>query len=133
MASRPLFVMYKVHYPTYREHLLRMRERTNALIDAYLATELEPLRRLHCRWRVDYLIVTREHFGPAGERPSYFAPFDARIEQILSSHRPEDFLLNRPDRAAVALETGRYTVLDLAALTGGAAGCAAKPEVATVD
>jgi hypothetical protein len=130
-ARRPLFVMIKLHYPTYEDHLLAMRARMTALIDAYLATEEPALQRLYCQWGVDYLIAEKAHFAEDGERPRYFAPFDARIAEIWGSHSPSDFLLQHPDSAAVALETARYTVLDLAAVAGGA-GCAPAEGMAEV-
>jgi hypothetical protein len=120
LARRPLFVMIKAHFPTHDAHVLTMRARTYALIDAYLATDAAPLQGLHCRWGVDYLIVTKAHFAKDGSRPEYFAPFDARIEEIWRSHRREDFLLSDPAPELVALETASHVVVQL-----GAAGVAA--------
>ena len=122
LARRPVFVMFRAHFPTHDRHILKMRERMNALTDAYLATEAAPLRALHCRWGVDYLIVERAHFAPGGQRPDYFAPFDARIAEIWAGHGREDFLLSAPDPAAVVLETTAYRVIDLAAFPGAACG-----------
>lgn len=118
VARRPLFVMYKAHYPSYRDHLLAMRARMQALIDAYLATDAAGLRALHCDWNVDYLVVDREHFAEGYARPRYFAPFDRRIAEIWSGSRRQDFLLARPDPAWVAVATERYWVLDLTLVAG---------------
>lgn len=117
VARRPLFVMRKLHYPNYEGHLLTMRARMQALIDAYLAVEEEPLHSLHCRWGVDYLVVDKRHFdGEPGARPRYFAPFDAEIEERWQRHEASEFLLHNPDPAIVALETDAYVVLRLSAL-----------------
>ena len=113
LAGRPLFVMEKVHYPIYEDHILKMRARMQALIDAYLAAEETPLRDLHCRWGVDYLVAEKAHFGEDARRPEYFAPFDSRIEEIWQSSRQDDFLLRSPAPALVALETERYLVVRL--------------------
>ncbi|GAB4392203.1 MAG: hypothetical protein Tsb0032_06910 [Kiloniellaceae bacterium] len=118
IAARPLFVLEKAHVPNFIDHLLILRGRMDALIDAYLALEVSPLRALHCRWGVDYLIVDRAHFAPGGDGPEYFAPFDARIAAIRETYRPEDFLLSAPAPAAVVLETEAYRVVELAALPG---------------
>ena len=113
LARRPLFVMYKAHYPTYEAHILEMRARTEALIDAYLATEETALRSLHCRWGVDYLVYEKAHFS-GDSRPRYFAPFDSRIEETLQQTDGADLLLNDPRPALIALDTPRYGVLRLA-------------------
>ncbi|MEO3430787.1 hypothetical protein AAFN88_18175 [Pelagibius sp. CAU 1746] len=125
VAARPVFVARKVHYPVYDAYVLTMRARMNALIDAFLATQPAPLRDLRCHWGVDYLVVDRTSFPEAGERPTYFAPFDARIAEIWSRHRREDFLLANPPAGSVVLDSGAYRVLDLARLAGG--DCAAAP------
>lgn len=127
-ARRPLFVMRKLHYPLYEGHLLTMREKMDALIDAYLATDAMPLRALHCRWGVDYLVVKKAHFQGEDERPRYFAPFDARIEDLWQTRRREDFLLSDPDPGTIALATEGHFVLQLNTLVpagrhDGAAGC----------
>ena len=122
VVGRPLFVISKLHNPDSVEQLLLMRARTYALIDAYLATDAAPLRGLHCRWGVDYLIVTKAHFAKDGSRPEYFAPFDARIEEIWRSHRSEDFLLSDPAPELVALETASHVVVQLRAASGAAPG-----------
>jgi hypothetical protein len=116
VARRPLFVMRKVHYPSYENYVQAMRKRTYALIEAYLATDQAALRTLHCRWGVDYLIVNKAHFTEDGSRPRYFAPFDDRIEEIWRGNRREDFLLRSPDAGLVALGTENFLILNLRAL-----------------
>jgi hypothetical protein len=124
-VRRPLFVMIKAHYPSHEDHVLEMRARTDALIDAYLATETGPLERLYCLWQVDYLIVDKAQFQSGAEAPAYFAPFDERIAANWEPHRVEDFLLGDPDPAAVALETEHYRVVRLQAIAEAAQGGAA--------
>ena len=119
IARRPLLVMEKLHYPSFESHVLAMRARMNALIDAYHATGATgtaPLRSLHCRWGVDFLVVETGHFAEDGPRPGYFAPFAARLEALWRRHDPADFLLQAPPAGWVALETARHRVVDLAAV-----------------
>jgi hypothetical protein len=125
LVRRPLFVMLKAHYPSHEDHVLEMRARTDAMIDAYLATDTEPLERLYCLWQVDYLIVDRAQFQSGAEAPVYFAPFDERIAAIWEPHRVEDFLLHDPDPAAVALETEHYRIVRLQTIAEAAQGGAA--------
>lgn len=130
LARRPLLVMIKAHFPTHDRHVLAMRERMNALVDAYLATDAAPLQELGCRWGVDYLVAEKAHFAGSGSRPRYFAPFEARIEATWDRHRPGDFVLSRPEPAAVALENQRYLVLRLPQEAGpGSAGCAGQGSI----
>ncbi|WP_193368395.1 hypothetical protein [Pelagibius marinus] len=125
LAKRPAFVVRKVHYPVYDDYTLTMRARMNALIDAYLATQPAPLRALHCRWGVDFLVVEPTYFAEAGGRPEYFAPFDVRIARLWNSRRHGDFLLASLPPAAVVLDTGVYRIVDLSFFSGG--DCAADP------
>lgn len=124
-ARRPLFMMIKAHYPSHEDHVVEMRARTDALIDAYLAVGLEPLVQLYCLWQVDYLIVDKVQYRPGAEAPVYFAPFDTRLAVLWETHGVEDFVLHQPDPAAVALDTGRYQVVRLQTFAEAAQGAAA--------
>ena len=120
VAGRPLLVNYKAHYPTYEGYITNMRTRMFDLIDAYLAQDLRPLIDLRCRWQADFLVVDRTHFPGEGVSLNYFAPFNARIEKILSTVEKPKMILRQPPADAVVFRAGRYTVLDLALLSGGA-------------
>ncbi|WP_340117337.1 hypothetical protein [Pelagibius sp. 7325] len=122
IARRPLLVMEKLHYPSFERHALEMRARANALVDAYLATDEAPLRDLHCRWGVAYLVAEKAHFAAEGTPPDYIPPFKARIEAIRQGRRPEEFLLQAPPARLVALETEAHFVLDLAATAPACGG-----------
>ena len=121
VAGRPLLVDFKVHYPTYEGHVINMRTRMFDLIDAYLASDIKPLIHLRCRWRADYLVVDSDHFAGEETAPEYFAPFDERIENILSTAERSKMVLRQPPAGAVVFQAGKFTVLDLALLSQGAA------------
>ena len=120
VAGRPLFVNYKAHYPTYEGYIASMRMRMFDLIDAYLAQDPQPLIDLRCRWQVDFLVVDRTHFSGEGISLDYFAPFDARIEKVLSTAEKSKMILRQPPADAVVFEAGKFKVLDLALLARGA-------------
>ncbi|MCH8250635.1 MAG: hypothetical protein IH913_13635 [Proteobacteria bacterium] len=120
VAGRPLFVNYKAHYPTYEGHIANMRMRMFDLIDAYLAQDPQPLIDLRCRWQVDFLVADGTHFPREGVSLDYFAPFDARIKKVLSTADKPAMILRQPPADAVVFEAGRFKVLDLAILAGGA-------------
>ena len=121
VAARPLLVDFKAHYPTYEGHILNMRARMFDLIDAYLASDIKPLIHLRCSWQVDYLVVDRDHFADEETAPVYFAPFNERIEKILSTAEKSKMILQQPPAGAVVFQAGKFTVLDLALLSDGAA------------
>ncbi len=121
VAGRPLLVNFKAHYPTYEGHIINMRARMFDLIDAYLASDIKPLIHLRCRWQVDYLVANRDHFSGEGTAPDYFAPFNERIEKILSTAEISKMILRQPPAGAVVFQAGKFTVVDLALLSKGAA------------
>jgi hypothetical protein len=117
VAGRPLFVNFKAHYPNYEGHIINMRTRMFDLIDAYLASDLQPLVDLHCRWQVDYLIVDKMHFSGNGVSLRYFAPFDKRVEAVLGTVEKQNLILRNPPADAVVFSSGKYRVLDMALLS----------------
>jgi hypothetical protein len=120
VAGRPLLLNHDAHYPGYEGHVINMRTRMFDLIDAYLASDIKPLIRLRCRWRADYLVVDSDHFVGEEAVPDYFAPFDERIENILNTTEQSKMILRQPPAGAVVFQVGKFTVLDLALLNGGA-------------
>jgi hypothetical protein len=94
-----------------------MRSRTNTLIDAYLATTQEPIRRLRDDAGVTHLIVDERHFQ--GSPPSYFHPFQARIDEAVRAARGRRFELERAvESDLVVIDLPPYKVIDLRRLGG---------------
>jgi hypothetical protein len=117
VAGRPLLVDYKAHYPTYEDHIVNMRARMFDLIHAYLAQDLQALIDLRCHWQVDFLVIDRSHFSDDGDSPTYFAPFDERIETVFSTVEKSEMLLRQAPADALVFEAGNFEVLDLALLS----------------
>ena len=103
-----------------------MRARMFDLIDAYLASDIKPLIHLRCRWQVDYLVVDHDHFSGKETAPEYFAPFNERIEKILSTTEKSKMILRQPPAGAIVFQAGKFKVVDLALLSEGAA-CQSHP------
>jgi hypothetical protein len=122
VARRPVLVNYKAHYPAYEDYVGNMRTRTFDLIDAYLATNAEPIINLHCRWQVDYLVANRAKFSAESTSFEYFAPFDAHIAETYEAADASKFFLLQPSADKIAFATGDYVVLDLAKFVDSA-GC----------
>lgn len=119
VAGRPLFVTFKAHYPSHVNHIHEMRARVNELIDAYLAADLSPLVRLNCRWHVDYLVVDQNHFTSEDKKPTYFSPFDKRIEKALANFERSKLILGNPPKQSIVFEANAFRVIDLKRISGG--------------
>ena len=119
IAGRPLLVTAKAHYAAYVDYVLNMRSRMNDLTDAYLAVEKAPLLKLRCKWQVDYVVVDKEHFTDDEKVPTYFAPFKARIEDILSKTDRSKMILHNPPESWTVFSAERFAVIDLAVLADG--------------
>ncbi len=76
-AQRSALVTYESHAALHTHYVLTMRERMNALVDAYLATGSAPVQVLRDRFGVDYLIVNAADFEGSAP-PAYFEPFNRR-------------------------------------------------------
>jgi hypothetical protein len=109
-TERAAFLTREVHMPYHTGMTLLMRERMQALIDAYFARDLAPIRRLRDQHQVTHLLVDTRHF--AGEPPSYFAPFDTRIGERFRAARG-DFAALKAREAASVFRHGARFLLDL--------------------
>lgn len=110
VCRRSVLVSYETHQVFHEKFTLEMRRRTEALIEAYFAMDVGPLRRLRDEFGVDVLLVDRFDYQ---ERPSYFAPFDAMIERVTENFDVSRNEVLRQAKWAEAFSTGRYVALDL--------------------
>ena len=112
MTGRRVFVTFETHATFHRGYADHMRERTNALIDAYFATDVKPLRRLRDQHDVTHLVIDRTHYLAA---PIYFAPFDTLIPpQFEAAQRDGAEALRQS--GAMIYDDGTYVVLELSRL-----------------
>ena len=109
VTGRRVFVTFETHATFHRGYADRMRDRANALIDAYFGTDVEPLRRLRDKHGVTHLVVDRTHYVTA---PVYFAPFDALIPLRFEAAQREGAEALR-QVGAVVYDDGTFVVLDL--------------------
>lgn len=114
LARRPVLVMRKAHYPTFEKHIFVMRDRMNALVEAYLTLRSEPLRELQCRLGVDYLVLRKDNFAADAKEPAYFAPFDEKIHEVWKNRRyaGSDFPMFSDNE--IAFDTQQYRIIKLA-------------------
>lgn len=112
-TSRTAFLTRETHMPYHAGMTLTMRARMNAVVDAYFARDLGPLRRLRDEFEVTHLLVDARHF--VGQPPAYFAPFDRRIRQRFEAAHGHFAALQQCE-AAVIYRKGSRSLLDLSRL-----------------
>jgi hypothetical protein len=131
IAGWPVGELRKVEYATRRNAFLTgdlhqvlhltfmkvMRERMDALFDAYLSTDATPLYRLRQEFGVTHLIVETRDFTDPKHAPEYFAPWRSRIQPRLKEIKGKEYLMNESlhKRAAIFNQNG-LVLLDLAKL-----------------
>ena len=116
-TRRNVFLTGDVHQVLYLDCLKAMRQRMDALFDAYLSTDAAPLSRLKQNYGVTHLLVDTQDFSGSDHRPEYFAPWNARIRQRLAEIKGREYLLRASlhQKAAVYNRNG-LILLDLARL-----------------
>ena len=94
-----------------------MRQRMDAVFDAYLSVNAAPLHRLRDQFGVTHLLVETHHFTDPKRPPEYFSPWRARIGPRLDAIRGKAYLMSDSlhKKAAVYNRSG-LILLDLSRL-----------------
>ncbi len=100
VAQRSVLVTWAGHAIAHRDYVLDMRAKMDAVVDAYLAKDLAPLRELRDRFGVDYLVVNEADFA-GNEAPSYIEPFTARSQALWKKNRGKFVALSLDKKAGV--------------------------------
>jgi hypothetical protein len=113
-TRRTPFLTRETHYPYHTEMTLLMRKRMRALIAAYFATDVAPLRRLRDEFGVTHLLLEWSRVNAASL--SYFRPFNSDIERAKSAvgGRPLAVLGSEP--LTGVFRDGKYGLFDLSRL-----------------
>jgi len=77
VVRRRVLVTAETHQAFHENYTLQMRRRVEALIDAYAASDIAPLLRLHREFGVTHFWFDGEFAN--GNMPRYFRPFDVTI------------------------------------------------------
>ena len=111
LARRQVFVSKETHQAFHVDFTLKMRERVQALMEAYYASSSEPILRLRDEFGVTHMLVDTRDYGK--EVPGYFEPFNEVIQQLVSKNRRNGYELSRQfDRAAID-RSETFVLLDL--------------------
>ena len=112
LSHRSILINQEVHQVFHQRYADEMRDRMDALIDAYLATDRAPLRALYERYGVRYLVVDEQHFNE--NLPLYFAPFNQRISDDLAAlQQSSGSAVMEIAETATVFRDGSLVVLDL--------------------
>jgi hypothetical protein len=117
VTRRNVFLTGDLHQVLHVTFLQAMRERMDAIFDAYLSAGPAPIMRLRNQFGVTHLVVETRDFTDANHAPEYFAPWRTRIPPRLSEIKGREYLLDKAlhEKAAVFNEDG-LLLLDLAKL-----------------
>jgi MFS family permease len=117
VTRRNVFLTGDVHQVLYLDCLKKMRERMDAMFDAYLSTDAAPIARLKQEYGVTHLLVETRDFSGPDQVPEYFAPWRERIAPRLAEIKGKEYLMNEAlqKKAAVFNQDG-LILLDLAKL-----------------
>lgn len=113
LSQRSVLVNWEAHVVFHRGYVMELRRRTNALLEAYFATDLQPLRELRDRFGVTHLVVELAHYGPTP--PTYFPPFDQTAAE-LHANALEAGPITMTLRGSAVYDDGERFVLDLSGL-----------------
>ena len=116
-TRRNAFLTGDLHQVLHLTFLKVMRERMDALFDAYLSTDAVPLYRLREEFGVTHLIVDTRDFTDPKHAPEYFAPWKSRIQPRLREIKGKEYLMDGPlQKQAVIFNQNGLMLLDLAKL-----------------
>jgi len=117
ITRRNVFLTAELHEIHYLKYVQNMRQRMDAVFDAYFSTDPAPLRRLRDEFGVTHFIVESRHFTDPNKPPEYFAPWGARIVPRLQAIRDNAYLMNKTvqEQSAIFNRNG-FILLDLARL-----------------
>jgi hypothetical protein len=113
LSKRRAFVTFETHQAFHKGYVEEMRKRTRVLIDAYFATNTEPLIRLRDEFGVTHLIVDKRVYHDELSRRWYFKPFDEWAKRAHATGLTEGFEIQRQFTVAGVFSEGPYIVLEL--------------------
>lgn len=117
VTRRNVFLSGDLHQVLHLNFMQAMRERMDAMFDAYLSADEAPLRRLRQDFGVTHLIVETRDFTDPIHAPEYFAPWRSRIHPRLAEIKDKEYLLKGTiHRQAAIFDHDGLILLDLAKL-----------------
>jgi hypothetical protein len=117
VTRRNAFLTGDLHQVLHLTFMTAMRERMDALFEAYFSTDAAPLYRLRGKFGVTHLLVETHNFTDPTRPPEYYAPWKARIQPRLVEIKGKEYLMNGSlHRKAAIFNQNGFILLDLAKL-----------------
>lgn len=117
VTRRNVFFTAATHQVLHLTYMTTLRERMNAMFDAYLSTDSVPLVRLRQEFGVTHLLVNTRDFTDPTHAPEYFAPWRERIPPRLAEIKGKEYLMNKAlQKSAAVFDQDGLILLDLAKL-----------------
>jgi hypothetical protein len=114
VTRRNVFLTGDLHQVLHIDFIKTMRERMDALFEAYFSIEGAPLYRLRQQFGVTHLLVEERDFTDPEHTPEYFEPWKSRIQPRLAEIKGKEYLLNESLRRQTAvLNQNGLILLDL--------------------
>jgi MFS family permease len=112
-----VFLTAATHHVLHLNYMKTMRERMNAMFDAYLSIDATPLYRLRQEFGVTHLLVDKRDYTESAHAPEYFAPWRERIAPRLAEIKGKEYLMNGAlQKKAAVFDQDGVILLDLAKL-----------------
>ena len=91
-AKRKVLVSFFQNYGSNLNYVMIMRERMNALIEAYFSDDVSKLIMLRDKFHVDYMVVQESDFSK-DTPPDYQIPFKTKIKDVWDANPEKHFVL----------------------------------------
>ncbi len=117
VTRRNAFLTAELHQVLHLGFVETMRQRMDALFEAYFCVDATPLYRLRDEFGVTHLLVESHHFTDPSRPPEYFSPWHARIGPRLEAIKDNAYVMNKTlhEKTAIFSRNG-LILLDLARL-----------------
>lgn len=115
VARRTAFITFETHQVFHQQYADVMRERMRALIEATLATSVEPLIRLRDEHGVTHMLVYLPQLREG--RLPYFKPFDEWVSEARNASDGKPLALQELVDAHAVYRDGGYALVDLRELS----------------
>jgi hypothetical protein len=109
-TARPVLVFEEGHQIFHRDFLFEMRGRTRAIITAYSATDITPIKELHDKYRVSHILLNRRHVT---QTPDYFAPFNKEMKLARTAVAGQPLILAKLAQTNAVFSNRDYILIDI--------------------
>ena len=109
-TARSVLVFEEGHQIFHQDFLLEMRKRTRAIIAAYAATDITPVKQLRDTYRVSHILLNPRHLT---RTPDYFAPFDQEMENARAAVQGQPLILAELAQSKAVFSSKDYILIDI--------------------